>query len=975
MLRWTVVLLALLFAMTEIAETATLVHVQSGAYMARHGWLPPRTDVFSYTAADRPWRNVAWLFDLIAAGAFALAGAAGLTLLKGGMTAAAFALVTLTRRTDVSSWCCTILAAAALLACQPRLNATPELVTLVGVAAVLWIWNRWDRQGRARALFALVPVVLVWSNLDPRMFLGTALILLLVLGDTLGALLHPEDRQPTESRDPPARLWLVVGACLAVSLANPFGWHALLSPLSLYGVEYPAQRSYLAAETSGHGIEFHSMISGAFWRQLTVGTMAGLLLLFAAFVLVALNHRRRRFAHLFALIGFTGFAVAAVHELAAASLVACVVAGINAQEWYQGRFRQSYSVSLSEVIFSRGGRAATVMALLALALFSMTGRLANGHRGRMGLGFTAALQAQIDDLQAEANDAFDDRPFNFRHDQGDLLIWAGQRVFVDSRVALYGGTGRDNLLALHQNLCTTFASGADEGSAALWKDVFDERDVTRVLPPLAAPFSDYATFLHLRRSRDWRLSRLGAATASFYRTDRAEADPNLRAYLQAHSINYIREAFRTETEFDGPRIEFAREPSVYERRFWRKTYPLPNAIQLAGHYQRQIDDALHTPGVQLPAPVGAALAHLALRSANQGLADVPQSAQGYRILGGMYEFLGRLEQRILGGSPLGSLSVRRYLESATAYRQSLRIDPWHRNACKNLAGLYASQRKFDLAIQLLDDYQHLGAAGGATGRAAERARLDETLDELRQQMSERVTRVEERLAQLLQSERASLLEIAAFAYDQGCVLQGIQILEDSPNFLAQSPEAQLTFALMLFEAGRCEEAQDQLDRIELSTTPFSRLRWQTPSAYAALARARYDHAMAYWNADIAAQESLRVGAVLQSLPLAGAPAPDQWPVAHVVYSNAALRQLPAELAAIWYEAALTQLEAGQNEAAAETFRTMLAVGPNTPLRPLAAFYLNLIAGDDIDPRPLSEQVPITGDMFTPEEAPKDAPPP
>ncbi|MCH7989673.1 MAG: hypothetical protein IID46_11080, partial [Planctomycetes bacterium] len=45
-LRWAVILLALLLGCTKISETATLVHIKSGEYMAGHGVLPPRTDVF-----------------------------------------------------------------------------------------------------------------------------------------------------------------------------------------------------------------------------------------------------------------------------------------------------------------------------------------------------------------------------------------------------------------------------------------------------------------------------------------------------------------------------------------------------------------------------------------------------------------------------------------------------------------------------------------------------------------------------------------------------------------------------------------------------------------------------------------------------------------------------------------------------------------------------------------------------------------
>src|SRR5690242_2665013 len=71
MLRWAVVLLAFLLGCTEISETQVLVHVKTGQYLLSHGFLPPRTDVFSSTAADRPWVNLSWLFDAALAGVYA----------------------------------------------------------------------------------------------------------------------------------------------------------------------------------------------------------------------------------------------------------------------------------------------------------------------------------------------------------------------------------------------------------------------------------------------------------------------------------------------------------------------------------------------------------------------------------------------------------------------------------------------------------------------------------------------------------------------------------------------------------------------------------------------------------------------------------------------------------------------------------------------------------------------------------------
>jgi hypothetical protein len=68
MLRWSAILLAVLLGWTEVSESLTLVRIKTGEYLASHGWLPPRTDVFSVTAAEQPWLNFSWLGDLLLSG-------------------------------------------------------------------------------------------------------------------------------------------------------------------------------------------------------------------------------------------------------------------------------------------------------------------------------------------------------------------------------------------------------------------------------------------------------------------------------------------------------------------------------------------------------------------------------------------------------------------------------------------------------------------------------------------------------------------------------------------------------------------------------------------------------------------------------------------------------------------------------------------------------------------------------------------
>jgi hypothetical protein len=74
MLRWAVVGLAVLMGFTQINDTKPLVLIQSGDYMRAHGLLPPRTDVFSLTMAEKPAPNVSWLFDHVVSLCWAMGG-------------------------------------------------------------------------------------------------------------------------------------------------------------------------------------------------------------------------------------------------------------------------------------------------------------------------------------------------------------------------------------------------------------------------------------------------------------------------------------------------------------------------------------------------------------------------------------------------------------------------------------------------------------------------------------------------------------------------------------------------------------------------------------------------------------------------------------------------------------------------------------------------------------------------------------
>ena len=112
-----------------------------------------------------------------------------LSLAKAIVAAVAFGFVVYTTKPETSTWWGSICAAIALVVCYPQFSAEPQLVTLLGLAIVLWMLNRWRESANERPPWLLVPVFFVWCNFDPHMFFGLALLALYALGHSVGHLL------------------------------------------------------------------------------------------------------------------------------------------------------------------------------------------------------------------------------------------------------------------------------------------------------------------------------------------------------------------------------------------------------------------------------------------------------------------------------------------------------------------------------------------------------------------------------------------------------------------------------------------------------------------------------------------------------------------------------------------------------------------------------------------------------------------
>jgi len=200
-------------------------HLRSGQLILERGAVP-RTDLFTYTNADRPWIDLYWLFQILLALLYRLGGASALVLLKAVAGVALVALTMVARGTGARAWPVVVAWLPALVMLSGRLCERPELASLLFLAGFLAVLLR--AAERPRWLLLLPAMQLLWANCHGFFVLGP-----LLLGAYAATLLYDRLRPAaTPTPRPPAKLLVPVSiATLLACLVNPYGPGVFALPL------------------------------------------------------------------------------------------------------------------------------------------------------------------------------------------------------------------------------------------------------------------------------------------------------------------------------------------------------------------------------------------------------------------------------------------------------------------------------------------------------------------------------------------------------------------------------------------------------------------------------------------------------------------------------------------------------------------------------------------------------------------------
>ncbi len=999
MLRWATIFLAILMAFTQISDTKPLVLIRSGEYMRSHGFLPPRTDQFSLTADGKPYANVSWLFDHVVSLAWSIGGTAGLTVLKVLLGGFAAWLLTRISIPGVPTWWNSILTGLAVVACSQDFMPTSEIISVLGMTLVMHMLIQ-HRLGTSSNLQWKLPLLFaVWCNLDSKAWVGVYVVCLYAAGSAVARLSGSSNSEKSTSS-----IGIIAGLCVVALLVNPFPMASLLTPVTTYSTEYPAMQSQksltsgVASVSHDNRVDYYSILNVGAAVLFDHTHVAGLAVILMGFVVLGLGVMSGRLireaALLFALCGSAFLLLLTAHELPVVSIVAAVTGGIVAQDWYRRSFSMKYSVDSRELLFSRGGRAVTVLLMTFLGFCVVTSRLPGA--APLGVGFDQDTQTTIDTVSEDIRELdASAHVLHTRLEHGDLLIWNGRKSFVDSRLLPFGRpSDRRSILGQHANVLQTLLKPMrppedtsdpqvkkrfeeemkqDQAEASSTLETFEVSHVMIRLAPPGRP--DYASMRNLAATGLFIPIKIGPSTAVL-----EKIPPNAsREQIASKTPEFVRMAFKDSSETAPGIRQFAVPPSFSEKYVYRRRLPLSREHRLAQHY---LFLANPQPQSRDQALNSLALLTLAIRNLNTSLQAFPKDSSAMSNLGVAYLRLGMMEEMLNGGTAVPRVRQIRNLQASCAFWQAIKMNPELLEPWNGLIAVYERMGRRDLLLQALEKWLELADkaegippeqkeafAEERTRRYAAKRDIEDLLAEGETELDSQIEKALANKPKMADSKEATAenqvqLEEARDAMLTSMVcnmsgrpLRALQSLRDHAAAVQMTPEGSLMMGQLMLEVGEVEEAHQILLPISQDALraegPFQEMDWQLPVAVSQLATCDYAGAGETLLTQLKTLEKQADSpqvylSSLMTMPLVGDANIEingqlpVWPVRTCMTSNELISSVGANRAELALVVALVRIEEGNLKEAKSILRRAVSECGETPYTAILRIYYAML---------------------------------
>jgi tetratricopeptide (TPR) repeat protein len=986
--KWAALIFVFMVACNYVTDSNVWLHLKTGQLIAKQS-LPVTTDVFSYTEAGQPWFNVPWLFqwshavlydfsyglvpvdtiDPTANRARAEQISIGALVVFDALIRFLTALVILRfrHRGPGTWWSAVCLTLTLGVIYHPIVGilmggiSGPSFVMpgtwgLFFLALELWMLFRAFFQGRAFGLWLLLPIFLLWANVDVSFLLGLVVLAAAAVGYVLDrGRMDVLLERPGEDGDvdPKGRLavarpvgsnlpLVITALCALLCLANPSTWHAF---------DVAASPFYRLFQNSFFNPALQKQPGlGEDWYLLPAYYLAIVALGLGSFLL---NVRRFSWAR------FLPFAVTAaiwgsmMHENGVFALVLAWVAAPNGQEWYQDRFGVQGRMGARWAVWSTGGRLVTLALIFLFMSKDITGWGNPSPDIQFGLGFhpDAFTLAAADFL--DRHNEITGNILNTSTHQGDLMIWKSapkRKTYLDGRPRLFPRELQDQWNKTRKAL--------SEDDVAGWKPLLDKYDISAfMIEPTDSPI----TYVKLMQSPNWipfyddgRIVMFGRADApatdlAFFKANQLDAD--LRAYRTTHMVAGAERPPNPTTWIDGvfQNRTYSRPQSrVDSAQRWLHG-PLQEAEQAALQQQPWIPDPAHCI--------------LAIQEARTALANSPDDWLAFRTLKDAYRHLMIQENAMLFGVPITrentdrilrlepkiELLMTRMQQRAAALNYAIQTTPPPKTSAERVElgglNLELAQIYFQLGARDLSRDRLKAFLEGGDPKDYSKEMFTQYQQQFAQ-LDESVKKVEESVSNFEIEHSAGPVDRASVALNQGNTGQAIAELAEAERNLVSTAVVKPRLVDLYCNTGQPDKAVDllatgALEDPNLGVEPGSGA-FRQGRVYHLLGN--YMSAATLWHERaIPRVRAERSGRILAAA--AGFTRGDALQTTNVYLG------LPTSLnqqAAWLYDLGMCQLEAGMPIDAGESFSKALTLSPALGVRPIAAYYLQKM-GQTIQP--------------------------
>lgn len=220
---------AFLFASRPLSDGDFWWHLKTGEYIVRNFSIP-RIDFYSFTVPGRHWVAHEWLSEVIFYLVYSRAGFNTLIFIFTVLTVLAFWIVF--RRINAHPFVKGFAVLLSVWAILPTIGVRPRTFTLLFAGIYLALLHRFVRERETKAIWWLVPLMIVWVNLHAGYLIGLVLIGLTIVGVVVDAWFAGEK---LASQWPRLKtLVLVLVACLLAANLNPQGPRIFVFPFEFF---------------------------------------------------------------------------------------------------------------------------------------------------------------------------------------------------------------------------------------------------------------------------------------------------------------------------------------------------------------------------------------------------------------------------------------------------------------------------------------------------------------------------------------------------------------------------------------------------------------------------------------------------------------------------------------------------------------------------------------------------------------------